>query len=366
MNKHEGEALKRSLEEYGAVEPAVVNQDGTIIGGHMRVQAAQALGWEEFPVVRVDLDDEKAQLLNLALNRIHGEWDEDKLAEMLWELNESDGDLALSGFDTSEVDKLLDSVGGPEREIPEPEEPPEDPITQPGELILLGEHRLLCGDATRREDLERLTEGRTFASCVTDPPYGIEQEGISNDDPVSAGGLYVAFLELAPLENAVIACFQSPRLVPTWLDAVREAGQRIERLLWLHRQAAKTYPWRGWILASDAIVLSSVGVPEWPEPIDHCHDTYVKTELEEAALTGTHTTIKPAWVCRDLIAKLPAGPILEPFAGSGTTLMAAEALGRECYALEIDPAYCDVIVKRWEQYTGKEAMRGRTTDKAHA
>ena len=102
INAHEAEALKRSLEEYGAVEPAVVNQDGTIIGGHMRLEAAKELGWETFPVVRVDLPHEKAALLNLALNRISGEWDEDKLAELLAELEHEGADLALSGFDTSE------------------------------------------------------------------------------------------------------------------------------------------------------------------------------------------------------------------------------------------------------------------------
>lgn len=118
---------------------------------------------------------------------------------------------------------------------------------------------------------------------------------------------------------------------------------------------AKTYPWRGWVLASDAIAISSIGRPKWPKPSDFCHDTYVKTELEDASLTGTHTTIKPAWVVRDLMSKLPGGALYEPFAGSGTAIVAAEALGRPCFALEIDPTYCDVIRQRYANYTGEES-----------
>ena len=121
MRKHEADALKRSLKEYGAVEPAVVNADGTIVGGHMRIAAAQELGWTEFPVIRVDLPPDKAKLLNLALNRIHGEWDEDKLGELVYGLAADEADLSLSGFDEAELEKLLADVSpvGGEPDPPE-------------------------------------------------------------------------------------------------------------------------------------------------------------------------------------------------------------------------------------------------------
>lgn len=123
MSKHDADALKRSLKEFGAVEPAVVNADGTIIGGHMRVAAAEQLGWETFPVVRVDLPPEKARLLNLALNRISGEWDEAKLSEMVWALKDDAGIEALvglSGFTDEELTKLLGNSGGEQPAPPEP------------------------------------------------------------------------------------------------------------------------------------------------------------------------------------------------------------------------------------------------------
>ncbi|MGH7458565.1 MAG: ParB N-terminal domain-containing protein [Longimicrobiaceae bacterium] len=125
MSRHDGEALKRSLAEYGAVEPAVVNQDGQIIGGHMRIAAARELGWTEFPVIRVDLAPARAKLLNLALNRISGEWDTDKLSELLYDLGSAGADLGLSGFEADEIEKLLADVS-PVGGEPEPPKTCED------------------------------------------------------------------------------------------------------------------------------------------------------------------------------------------------------------------------------------------------
>ena len=145
----------------------------------MRVDAARQLGWTEFPVVRVDLDDAQARLLNLALNRIHGEWDEAMLAEMLAGLRDEDADLLLSGFDTSEIDRLLASVDGPGGDT-EPMEPPAEPVTQLGDLIVLGEHRLLCGDSSDPLALDRVSADVTVGCVLTDPPYGIDTDATRN------------------------------------------------------------------------------------------------------------------------------------------------------------------------------------------
>jgi hypothetical protein len=174
ISEHDAAALRRSLREFGAVEPAVVNADGTIIGGHQRVEAARDLGWQEFPVLRVDLDDTRARLLNLALNRIHGEWDEDLLAAMLADLGDADADLALSGFADLEVDEFLAQADGgdPDRDT-EAITPPAQPRTQPGDLYLLGAHRLLCGDCTDAGAVARLIDGAPVEMVWTDPPYGV-------------------------------------------------------------------------------------------------------------------------------------------------------------------------------------------------
>jgi hypothetical protein len=218
---------------------------------------------------------------------------------------------------------------------------------------VVGAHRLLCGDASKSEDVACLMDGQTVSAVVTDPPYGLEREGITNDDPATLGALYREVLRAMPLRDAVVVAFQSPRLVVEWLDAVRAAGHHFERMLWLHRRSAVTFPWHGWTLAGDAIALSSCGSPVWPDPPSYCQDTYVRTALDpEDHLTGSHPTIKPVAVIVDLLSKLPAGPAYEPFMGSGTALVACEQTGRLCYGMEVAPGYCDVTVRRWQRVTG--------------
>lgn len=350
------EQLKRALEadrEMLAVRPLVALPDGTVVMGNQRLRAAQELGWKSIPCVTVELDAERARLWMLRDNQGYGEWDEEPLAALLAELAEQGADLDLAGFAERELVQFMASTRGGLTDPDELPEPPKKPRSRRGEVYELGPHRLMCGDSTDAEAVEQLTGGASVSAAVTDPPYGINRDGVENDDPRRLRGLFDGMLATAPLTDAVVVAFQSPRLVTEWIDAVRAAGHRWERLLWLHRQAAKTYPWRGWVLASDAIAVSSVGSPAWPDPSDFCHDTYVKTELEDASLTGSHTTIKPSWVVADLLSKLPVGAVYEPFAGSGTTLIAAEQLGRQCFAVEIDPVYCDVIRKRYADYVGR-------------
>jgi predicted RNA methylase len=348
--KAQQSALSAVLEEVGWVQQVIVNRTtGYVVDGHLRVALALSRSEPVVPVLYVELTPEEEALILASLDPLAGMAVTDQVI-----LDDLVADLVITDTDLAE---LLGKGNGHPVEEDEVPEPPADPVTQPGDLWLLGEHRLLCGDSTDQAAMERLTVGQRFGCVVTDPPYGIEHEGITNDSEAGLPRLFETVLRTLPLGDAVVAAFQSPRLVALWLDAVRAAGHEIERLLWLHRVAAKTYPWRGWVMASDAIVLSSIGEPSWPEPADYCHDTYEKTELEPGDLTGTHTTIKPSWVFEDLMRKLPAGPVLEPFAGSGTALVAANNLGRTAYLMEIDPAYCDVIVQRWENLTGQTAVR---------
>jgi DNA modification methylase len=337
---------------YGPVEPAVINQDGTIIGGHMRIAAAKQLGWTEFPVVRVELSDGKAKLLNLALNRIHGEWDEDKLAELLYELDGGGAELVLSGFDGAEIDKLLDSVAGPEREVPEPEEPPAEPITRSGDLILLGEHRLLCGDARDRAEIERVLD--PDAITITDPPYGIGYEYRSfGDSPAENEDLVVAVLALAP--RALV-----------WTPGLMNLARELSR-----EPSAKVLCWtKGFSAAGNGLG----GASTWePILVVQAKDARLNDDVlafptdREEGLRERHTCPKPVALWETLITAFVSrgGWVYDPFGGSGTTLIAAERSGRRCCAVEIDPGYCDVIVNRWEQYTGRKAERAEA-DKAIA
>ena len=175
ITDEEFNALKSSINMFGIVEPIVVNKDNQIIGGHMRVRACQALGWTEVPVVYVDLSPQQEKQLNLALNRIHGEWDMDKLAEMVYKLQNEGVDLTITGFTPAEISQLIDSVAGDEDEFDTDKVLGEikEPETKLGEIWQLGDHRLMCGDSTNPEMVDKLIANAKIDMVWTDPPYNV-------------------------------------------------------------------------------------------------------------------------------------------------------------------------------------------------
>ena len=179
----EYEKLKRSIQEFGFVEPIVWNsRTGNVVGGHQRLTVLKDLGHTEVDCVVIELDALKEKALNVALNRIQGEWDNDKLSALLTELDSSAFDVSLTGFDGAEVDELLDSFYSREAIQDEydvdkghEEITAKGAVTKPGDIWKLGEHRLMCGDSTKEEDFERLMNGRKAQMAVTSPPYGVIQ-----------------------------------------------------------------------------------------------------------------------------------------------------------------------------------------------
>ena len=163
ISDHDLMALGRSMTTFGVVEPIVVNRrTNRIVGGHQRVKAAEGAGVEQLPVVHVDLDEAAEMQLNVALNRIHGEFDVDKLGDLLKELNLAGADLDLTGLLHTEIDELLGGLQTPDDGLTDPDavpEPPDEPSTQPGDLIYLGRHRLLCGDSANADDVKKLLDG---------------------------------------------------------------------------------------------------------------------------------------------------------------------------------------------------------------
>ena len=201
--------------------------------------------------------------------------------------------------------------------------------------------------------------GERAGAVVTDPPYGINREGIPNDDPEGLRELFDGCLGSMPVDNAVVIAFQSPRLEWVWFDAIRAAGGRAERLLWLYRTGQGAYPWRGWYMRSDAIRVSSFGRPEWPDTPPAATDCYEVNINDKESVKATivggeslHTTIKPFDVLTNLIQHT-IGLVYDPFLGSGTTLIACERLHRKCRAVEISPAYVAVALQRWADATGR-------------
>lgn len=215
-----------------------------------------------------------------------------------------------------------------------------------GDMFAIGEHRLICGDCTDAAVVARVMGGERAGACVTDSPYGINREGIENDDPEGLRKLFDGCLAVMPIDNGVIINFQSPRLFPVWLDAVRVAGHKFERALWMYKSNDVTFPWRGWIMSSEIIILSSIGKPEWADVHPYAHDCYVyKHDEDLKGLQGIHTTVKPTSIVQDLISRI-GGDVYEPFTGSGTTLVACQNLGRRGRGVEISPAYCAVTLER--------------------
>jgi DNA modification methylase len=380
-------ALERSITQFGLVDPVVVRKaDRTVIGGHQRLEAARKLGLKTVPAVFVDLSQEQASLLNIALNKIAGDWDLDRLGEILSELRDlPDVDVTLTGFDSQELEDLFAGMEA-EGDLPGDGEhldadllsrlahPTSSGRVQPGQLWLLGRHRLMCGDSLEPGVLHRLCLGRKVPLTVTDPPYGIDftsqskarKAAIAND---SAEG-FTSFLERAlPAVKSVMssgatlywfAAGGGPNTaLAQALLAVSSHFTLQNCLVWDKETPGLGWRWRrSW----EAIIEASVGPPSRWQGGTHRRNVLRWPKLipdEE-----DHPTPKPVELLADLMrASSRAGEaVLDPFAGSGSTLIAAHLTGRACYACELEPGYCELILDRWEQMTGEQATAQEGSD----
>jgi len=367
-------ALVGSIERFGIVDPIIINQKNLVIGGHQRVEAGKSLGLKEVPVIRVKVSEREMKTLNLALNRISGEWDEAKLAPILAEL-EAFPEINLTGFTQKEIDEITAPLNPPEEEEDTIPEPPVEPITRTGDLWQLDKHRLLCGDSTKPEDVDHLTGGASITLIATDPPYGVNLDQSWRDSlvqPVASGnaskiagdsgfGWGDAFLRVPA---TVLYCWHASSNAHIVREIIEKAGYEIkQQIIWvkdhftLSRQCYHwkhepchfavrkgcTIPWNGDRTQTTVWEAQSPNQP-WGR----------KDEIQTE-----HPTQKPVLLFEIPIKNhLKEGEVVyDPFLGSGTTLIAAQQLGRVCYGIEIEPKYCDVAVKRWENYTSKKAER---------
>jgi len=371
-------ALERSIAEFGMVDPILVRRaDRRVIGGNQRLEAARKLGLKTVPVVFLSLSEQQASLLNLALNKIQGEWDLEKLTGILTELRElPQVDITLSGFDSQELEGLLAQMQaeGPLPELPEdidvlPSLEGVPSRVKRGELWRLGRHRLVCEDTLEAGVLERVCE-RPVPLVVTDPPYGIDYRSrmsrpgrrkapIAHDE--SAG--YEGFLEQAlPALRAVM----EPGATLYWfaggggpqpslgyaLLAISRHFSLQNCLVWDKETPGLGWRWRRtW----EAVIEASLGEPaHWYGGTHRSNVLHCGKLIPQA---DDHPTPKPTNLLAELIrvsAPLEA-LVLDPFAGSGSTLIAAELTGRQCRAVELEPRYCDLVVARWEKIAGQQA-----------
>jgi len=407
-------AVADSIRAYGFRQPVVVDRDGVIVVGHTRWKAAKMLGLAEVPVHVADLTPEQAKAYRIADNRLNeiATWDAELLPGELIELKDLGIDLAMLGFSAEELGEILAPQGNPG--LVDPDDvpaPPDEATTKPGDLWVLGNHRLLCGDSAKAEDVDRLLEGSVIHLCNTDPPYNVKVEPRSNN-AIAAGlssfeATHHQKLDVArhpekakptqrklrakdrPLENDFVSDAEFDRLLAAWFGnisrvlvpgggfyiwggyancgnyppALKAAGLYFSQsIIWDKQHPVLTrkdfmgaHEWcfYGWKEGAGHKFYGPANIPDlWHvkkvNPQAMCHLTEKPVELAARAMA---------------YSSKPGDNVLDLFGGSGSTLIAAEQQGRRAYLMEIDPLYCDVIVQRWQAFAGRAATRVDKEDK---
>ena len=390
------DAVAASIREFGFKVPVVIDRNNILITGHTRLEAAKKLGLEKVPAIRAaDLTEAQVKAFRLADNKV-GEiatWDDSALAAELQALDDLDFDMSDFGFSEDDLGDNTDDIADPEV----PEDP--DPITQPGDLFQLGDHRLLCGDSTNSEDIARLTGGQEMDLLLTDPPYNVAYEGqngmtIENDNMApdeyidfltrvlraasytlkKGGGFYIFYADGFNYE------------VTSALHAVPEL-QLKQVLIWVKSQIVlgrQDYQWQhepclyGWKEGGPHYFCDSrcestviddrpdIGKMSKADLQSLCRELLNRTPCPTTVIredkptrSDLHPTMKPVKLFARLMANSTkkGAAVLDIFGGSGTTIIAAEQLHRRAYAMELSPRYCDAIISRWEAMTGKKAVK---------
>jgi len=336
LTKDQYSQLKDSLTRFGLVDPLIINKHkdrkNILVGGHQRLRVATELGLDKIPCVEVDLPLDKEKELNIRLNKNVGEWDYDSLA------NHFDvGELTEWGFSNDELQFYEDE---PEQGLIDDDEIPEveEVVTKLGDLWLLGEHRVLCGDATKKEDVERLMDSQKADMVFTDPPYGM--------DAVKNSGVLKDKYKNILNDDSIDTAIKSFQLI----------GYDIPSVWWGANYYANALPNKSCWLVWDKNNGESDQMDcelAWTN-LKGVTRQYTKASEKK---NRVHPTQKPVELIEWCFNKIKGDIVYDPFLGSGSTLIACEKTNRKCYGMELDPHYCDVIVKRWEEFTGKKAER---------
>ena len=374
----EYEKLKRSLQEFDLVEPLVWNErTGNLVGGHQRFKVLLDRGDKEVDVSVVNLSLEKEKALNVALNKIQGDWDYPKLKDLLQELDTGEFDLEITGFDMVEIEDLMTQFHVPE-EIIEDEvpEPPEEPITKPGDLWILGRHRLLCGDSTDNEMVDKLMGGVVADICFTSPPYNVGSLNIdeieetrpkyNSYDDNKTGEEYYNFISTnvkLMLENAK-EVFYNIGLVENnkrqIILLLNEFIAQFKDIIYWKKSTVAPHIQSGIINNLVEFILCFGNGKRKFENAQFSQGTYWNV-IEGPNASGNkysniHKATFPIYLPSNIIENFSPknGTVIDCFGGTGTTLIACEQLNRTCYMMELDPVYCDVIVQRYINLKGHD------------
>ena len=359
-----------SIKEFGFTNPVLIDDDNMIIAGHGRIQAAMRLGLAEVPCIRLShLTENQKKAYIIADNKLalNAGWDEELLRLELGNLDENDFDLSLTGFDDDELKNLLlpEQVNGlvDEDQVPEV---PEDPVTVEGDVWILGNHRLMCGDSTSIDAVEKLMNGRKADLVFTDPPYGIDFQSdsgnkIKNDDLDDQrlkkfNSEWQMVVDLVSKGDCFLLAWQSPRK----FHLLNFDGPwKLFRLITMYKSNRISYPHGAWINKTEPCCIFSKGQPRITKQnyMDDCFVYKHDKESHEDSNVG-HPTPKPVIMIEGHIKACAKTDdlVLDVFGGSGATMIACEKTNRQSCLMELDPKYCDVIIKRWQDFTGKEAV----------
>ena len=359
----EYEKIKNSIVEFGFADPVVVNADMTIIGGHQRVTVAEALGYTEVPCAIVDLDKNQEKALNVALNKITGAWNEELLADLIEDLQSSNFDVATTGFEPPEIEQLFNKVHN--KKIKEDDFDVDAELAKPtvakaGDIWLLGKHRVICGDSTLPETYEKLMEGKKANLVLTDPPYNVNVEEtagkIKNDnmsDEDFYKFLFAAFVNMEQnMEaDASIYVFHADTQGLNFRKAFADAGFYLSGCcIWKKNALVLGRSPFQWIHEPCLYGWKLGGKHQWYS--DRKQTTV--WEYDRPKSSKEHPTMKPiALMAYPIqISTMMGCTVLDPFLGSGSTLMACEQTGRVCYGVELDEKFVDVIVNRYMESVG--------------
>ena len=376
-NDHAVDRVAAAIREFGFRVPIVAKSDGLVVDGHLRLKAAKKLGLAEVPVILADdMTDAQVKAFRLSVNKVAelAEWDDELLALEFDDLREMGFDLDVIGFDADEIAALTASTvkEGLTDDDAVPEAP-EEPITREGDVWLLGRHRLMCGDSTSIDAVDRLMNGREADMWLTDPPYNIAYEGgskkrdqIKNDEMKSEDfrqfltNVYTA-ADAVMKKGAVFYIWHANSEGYNFRGAAIDTGWPVRQtLIWNKHNSAfgrSDYHWKhepclyGWKPGAAHLWAS-----------DRKQTTVL--DFDRPAKSDLHPTMKPVALMEYQILNNTKGHdcILDSFGGSGSTLIACEKTGRDCRMMELDPKYVDVIIKRWQDYTGQQATLEATDE----
>ena len=359
----EYEKIKNSIEEFGFADPLVVNQDMTIIGGHQRLTVAMELGYTEVPCAIVDVDKVREKALNIALNKITGAWDDDLLAQLLEDIGNSDFDLGKTGFEPPEIDQLFNKLHS--KEVKEDDFDIDSELKQPvfskeGDLWLIGKHRVICGDSTGEEVYTRLMDGQKANLVLTDPPYGVDVEetaGKIQNDNLPDDEFYKFLLSAYRCMHANLAddgsiyVWHADTKGLIFRKAYEDADFYLSGCcIWKKNALVLGRSPYQWIHEPCLYGWKKKGKHQWYS--DRKQTTV--WEYDKPKSSPDHPTTKPVTLMAYPIknSTMTNGIVLDPFLGSGSTLIACMQTDRICRGIELDPKFVDVIVKRAIQENG--------------